>query len=80
VTSDIPVHREVYGDAAVYFNAYSIQEQANAIESLILADRGEFRQSMQAKGAAHAQQYSRDRIAAQWQSFFEKIARKKPAD
>ena len=73
VTSDIAVHREVYGDASVYFNMYSITDQAKAIESMIHPDSREFREDMRRKGSLHARQYSRDRIAPKWERFFERL-------
>jgi len=72
-TSDTAVHREVYGDASVYFDAYSISAQAKAIESVIHPDRRGFREELRRKGAIHAQQYSRERISDKWTAFFEDL-------
>ena len=49
-TSDIAVHREVYGDASVFFDAYSSSAQAKALESVIHPDYRGFREELRRKG------------------------------
>lgn len=71
--SNIAVHREIYGDAAVYFDPYSVAEQANAIESIILPDHASFAKSLSEKGHQWAQRYKRDAIVPQWEYFFEHV-------
>lgn len=69
VASDIPVHREVFGDAAEYFNPYSVDALTHAIESTIDSARGGRREELVAKGAIVAARYSHDTILPKWQSF-----------
>lgn len=73
VASDIPVHREVYGDAAAYFDPYSLQKQADAIESVVIAENS-LAPALKIAGLKQAQRYQRDAILPQWQAFFERIA------
>jgi glycosyltransferase involved in cell wall biosynthesis len=67
--SDIPVHREVFGDAAEYFNPYSVDALAHAIESVIDLAQNARREELVAKGAVVAARYSHDTILPKWQSF-----------
>jgi glycosyltransferase involved in cell wall biosynthesis len=69
VASDIPVHREIYGDAAEYFNPYSIEALSHAIESVIDPERSVRRAQLVAKGETIAARYARDTILPKWQSF-----------
>ena len=71
--SDIAVHREVYGDAAVYFDAYSIEEQVEAIESIVLSENASFAATLGKRGSQWAKKYQREAILPQWEDFFEKI-------
>jgi hypothetical protein len=72
--SDIPVHREVFGDAAEYFNPYSVDALAHAIESVIDPARRDRREELAAKGAIVAARYSHDAILPKWQSFLRQEA------
>ena len=74
VASDIPVHREVYGDAAVYFDAYSFQKQAEAIESVVISENG-MAETLKISGLKQARRYQRDAILPQWADFFESMPR-----
>jgi glycosyltransferase involved in cell wall biosynthesis len=67
--SDIPVHREVFGDAAEYFNPYSVDAVTHAIESVIDPARNARRDELVAKGAIVSARYSHDAILPKWQSF-----------
>lgn len=67
--SDIPVHREVFGDAAEYFNPYSVDGLSRVIESVIDPARCARRQELVEKGAIVAARYAHDTILTKWQSF-----------
>ncbi len=73
--SDIPVHREIYGDAAAYFNPYSVEAQAEAIMSVIgdTDAAQQTRETLRRAGLAHADRYRQKRVAANWQGLFEDI-------
>jgi glycosyltransferase involved in cell wall biosynthesis len=67
--SDIPVHREIYLDAAEYFNPYSSEDVSRAIERLIGPGQGTRRDELVAKGAMVAQRYASEAILPRWQAF-----------
>jgi glycosyltransferase involved in cell wall biosynthesis len=69
--SDIPVHREVFDDAAEYFNPYSVEGLSHAIGSLIDPARCARREELVAKGAIVAARYSHEMILPKWQSFLQ---------
>jgi glycosyltransferase involved in cell wall biosynthesis len=68
VASDIPVHREIYADAAEYFNAYSVDALEHAIH-LVMDPRHAFRRrQLIEKGADISSRYHQDVILPKWQS------------
>jgi glycosyltransferase involved in cell wall biosynthesis len=69
VASDLAVHREVYADAAEYFNPYSVQEMSNAIRSVIDPERSARRQELVQRGASIARRYTPAALLPKWQSF-----------
>jgi glycosyltransferase involved in cell wall biosynthesis len=69
VASDIPVHREVYANAATFFSPYSVDALSHAIQSTIDPNRNGHRIELVSKGAAVAERYTHDSIVPQWQSF-----------
>ena len=71
--SDIPVHREVFGDAADYFNPYSVESLAQSLLRLIAPGADELRQSLLARGEAVSAQYGPDRIMPKWRSFLDQL-------
>jgi glycosyltransferase involved in cell wall biosynthesis len=69
IASDIPVHREVYAHAAEYFNPYSTDDLARAIQSVIDPANAARRQELVRQGAALAQRYTCEAIMPQWEAF-----------
>ena len=69
VASDIPVHREVYDDAAEYFNPYSATDAAAAIFRVIDATHAVRRSALIEAGARVAARYLPERVLPQWQEF-----------
>lgn len=70
--SDIPVHREVYGEAALYFSPYAPAQMAAAIETLLQQGDGPVgRQHWVDLGAARTERYTPERVLPQWQAFLE---------
>jgi glycosyltransferase involved in cell wall biosynthesis len=69
VASDIAVHREVYRDAAEYFNPYAAVDLARALTAVIAPDAAGRRRELVALGAAVGQRYLPERIAPQWEAF-----------
>ena len=72
--SNIPVHHEVYGKAAVYFDPYSIEDQVRAIESIVLPENASFATDISEKGQEWAKQYQRSAVMPHWEHFFEEIS------
>jgi glycosyltransferase involved in cell wall biosynthesis len=71
VASDISVHREVYADAAEFFNPYSVEALSHAIRSTIDPAWGARRAELVGKGAAVSGRYSCESILPKWQSFLQ---------
>jgi glycosyltransferase involved in cell wall biosynthesis len=69
VASDIQVHREVYADAAEFFNPYSVDALSQALKSVIDPALSARRQELIAKGASVAQRYTHASIMPKWESF-----------
>ena len=59
LASDIPVFREVCGDAAIYFNPYDETSIRNAIAHFLSLNKEE-QEKLQTAGYEHAQRYSWD--------------------
>jgi glycosyltransferase involved in cell wall biosynthesis len=76
--SDIPVHREVFSDAAEYFNPYSVDAVARAIESIIDPMRNARREELVANGAIISSRYTHEAILPKWQSFLHLCVRGTP--
>lgn len=76
VASDISVHREVYGEAARYFDPYCVLQQAEAIES-VLTPGNSLRHQLKATGLKQVTHYQPSAIKPQWADFFENILREK---
>jgi glycosyltransferase involved in cell wall biosynthesis len=68
VASDILVHREIYSNAAEYFNPYSVDALLHAIEQVIDPTQSVYRADLVSKGALVAERYSHGSILPKWQS------------
>jgi glycosyltransferase involved in cell wall biosynthesis len=71
--SDIPVHREVFGDAAAYFSPYSAAEMAQVLDGLMREDAGTRRDQLAREGGQVAQRYRPDRLLPAWQAFIDQV-------
>jgi glycosyltransferase involved in cell wall biosynthesis len=69
VASDIPVHREVFDDAAEFFNPYSVDGLAHALQSVVDPALSAHRDELITKGATIAERYAHTSIVPKWQSF-----------
>jgi hypothetical protein len=70
VASDIAVHREVFADAAEYFNPYSVQELSRVISDLIDPSNSSRRDELVGIGAIVARRYDHDVILPRWRTLF----------
>jgi hypothetical protein len=75
VASDIAVHREIYVDAAEYFNPYSAADLARAIARVVEPSQSEHRAELVSRGAAVAQRYGYDAVLPKWREFLLSVAR-----
>ena len=73
MASDIPVHREIYGNACEFFNPYSMMAQAKAVDSVIAPDRRARREELVEAGLKHAEQYRGENIKPIWANLFDRI-------
>ena len=69
VASDIAVHREVFDDAAEYFNPYSVEALVHAVDAVIAPARQARRAELVARGAQVAARYTQPAILPKWQEF-----------
>jgi glycosyltransferase involved in cell wall biosynthesis len=76
--SDIPVHREVFGDAAEYFSPYDVRGMAGALGSLLQADAQPRREALRQEGFRVAARYRPEAVLPQWQAFLRQVAQAKP--
>ena len=75
VASDIPVHREVYFDAAEYFNPYSVEDLVRGVECVIDPANELRRNDLITKGTSVSSRYTCDVILPQWESFLRELRR-----
>ena len=74
VASDIPVHREVYGDAAEYFDPYSTMSLVRALKKVLYnPDAPAVRARMRHRGKAVAARYQPEVILPQWETFLQQL-------
>jgi glycosyltransferase involved in cell wall biosynthesis len=71
VASRIPVHEEIYGNAAEFFSPYSIVELVTAINSVISKEYASRRDELVGNGAAVSARYLPEKILPQWRAFLE---------
>jgi hypothetical protein len=74
IASDIAVHREIYADAAEYFNPYSVGDAARAIQNVIHPTHSGRRDELIAEGAAVSKRYDYEVILPQWESFLKSVS------
>jgi hypothetical protein len=73
--SDIAVHREVYGEAAVYFDPYDTQSVVQSLQTLVYAEDAPARtEALRAAGLEQSARYLPERIVPQWAAFLRGLA------
>jgi glycosyltransferase involved in cell wall biosynthesis len=71
--SDIPVHREIYDQAAVYFNTYSAADASQCIGQLLSPQAQAQREQLRTQGLQVGQRYTETAILPQWAKLFERL-------
>lgn len=72
--SDLPVHREVFGDAAEYFDPYDRQAAAAVIGRLLDPEAKAERMRLRARGDAVSAQYRPQVLLRQWSLLLDRIS------
>jgi glycosyltransferase involved in cell wall biosynthesis len=67
--SDIPVHREILGEAALYFDPYSTQNMSDTIARML--GNSEVKASLRAAVEKQAPKFDKSVISEQWQQMLE---------
>jgi glycosyltransferase involved in cell wall biosynthesis len=70
VSSGIEVHREIYGDASLYFDPYKVEDAARVIGRLVGPEAASLRDQLASRGRVVAQRYQPANILPQWADFF----------
>ena len=79
IASDIPVHREVYDHASVYFDPYSTASLIGALKKVVYAPEATTEQErLVAAGQDVAARYQPDVILPQWDQFLARVTAERP--
>lgn len=73
LASDIPVHREIYNDAAEYFDPYSTMSLVDGLRNLLAPGGASLGEHLRDRGAEVAAQYLPERIMPQWEAFLRRV-------
>jgi len=74
VASDLPVHREVYEDAALYFDPYSTRSLVSALSEVLRgANRIEVSRKLRSAGAIVVPRYQPSSVLPQWNAFLRQV-------
>jgi glycosyltransferase involved in cell wall biosynthesis len=80
VASNIPVHRWVYGDAAIYFDPYSANALGDRLAELCAQPKNEgMLAELRDRGLRRGKLYTPDAVRPRWEALFEKLTAKKTA-
>ncbi len=71
ISSDIPVHREIYRDASEYFSPYSTEDAFMAIRRVLAADSAPLRERLRAEAGRVSEDYTPRSILPKWEEFFQ---------
>jgi glycosyltransferase involved in cell wall biosynthesis len=71
--SDIAVHRDIFGEAAQYFSAYSASELARAVLEIIGPSAQQRREELLQTGLEVSSRYLAERVLPQWQDFLARL-------
>ncbi len=79
VLSDIPAHRWVCGDSALYCNPYDVNDIADKIRRVVVDDgKSDLRAALLRAAPAVLNRYSADTIAGQWEDLFGRLKKADP--
>jgi glycosyltransferase involved in cell wall biosynthesis len=72
--SDLPVHREVFGDASEYFSPYDPADLAAAVGRVIAPSAEARRHSLRDAGRQISAQYQPSEVIPRWRDFLDRVA------
>jgi glycosyltransferase involved in cell wall biosynthesis len=76
IASDIPVHREIYQDAAEFFDPYSTMSLVKTLTDVLYAPEApQVIERLRQRGEAVSSEYLPERILPQWDSFISRVAK-----
>ncbi|MGE0797620.1 MAG: glycosyltransferase family 4 protein [Lautropia sp.] len=79
VASDIAVHREIYDDAAEYFDPYSTASLSRCLARVLYESGSDtLRETLRARGAEVAQRYLPERILPRWDALLQEVRGEQP--
>jgi glycosyltransferase involved in cell wall biosynthesis len=74
VASDIPVHREIYDDAAEYFDPYCSRSLVDALQRVAYSpDAGDRRSTLKKRGLQVSARYRPEKILPKWEEFLNTV-------
>lgn len=74
VASDIPVHREIYGDASEYFDPYSTRSLVECLKNVLYdKNASPLQERLRAQGKIVSDKYTPENILPQWDAFLRKV-------
>ena len=74
IASDIPVHREVYDNAAEYFDPYDSKSLAEALKRTLYNDKSvNLRSSLVEKGKVVSSRYMPEAVLPKWEAFLDDV-------
>lgn len=73
LASDIAVHREVFGDACLYFDPYAPAELGVAIRRIAASDAATLPNNLRERGIKQADRYRPSALLPQWAQFYESL-------
>ena len=74
IASDLPEHRWVLGDAAIYCNSYDVNSIADAIERLIASEESSaLKRELIARGRRRIERYTLERCREQWLELLQRL-------
>lgn len=81
IASDIPVHREVYDQAAEYFDPYATQSLINALKKVLYAPEApQLQAHMRQRGEEVSSRYLPAKLLPQWEQLLQRVVASNAAD
>ncbi len=74
VASDIPVHREVYANAAAFFSPYSVADAVSVIDGVIRDESAKYREQLLLAGDEVSARYRPEKLMPAWTEFLRHCA------